>query len=475
MTRRVWLFAAKEIADGFYSFRVPASLILILVLFTSVSFTLAQRYQDTFADYQKRVAQNEEALRQTQTYSGIQIPIEKPPTPLMLLNIGLSENVSNSFSITRLGYPDVASVSLTTGSLLQIFPSFDLSLVIQIVFGLLALVFSYSGIAGEKEQGTLKLVCSNTIPRWETLLGKIFGNLFLLEALLAVGFGLFAFVVRFISGIALTADACVRTFWVFLVASLYTGLIYLIGLFISSRSSRSSIALVASMFFWIAQVALLPLTVNYFVGTLMPVREDPPSARTSRAGPIYNKMMEAVRKSGGPWGYSVSSSGTLSMSGLNDEGRRIVREYIPEWVRAQEEDTKGEWDRLESARRKLEAQESVAMWIKMTSPAFVFDRISANLAGTGAGSYRRFRNELLEYRQQISLWLRNENAYESVQFFDGDAGPIDVRNLPRFDISRILRWQQDVSGALPWLSGLSIAVVLFFLLAFLSFVRLDIR
>lgn len=160
MSRRVWLFAAKETADGFYSFRVPASLVLILVLFTSVSFTLAEHYLDTSGEYQKRVEQNEAALKQTQTYSAITVPIEKPPTPLMLLNIGLSENISNSFNITRLGYPTIANVSQTSGSLLQVFPSFDLSLVIQIVFGLIALVFSYSGIAGEKEQGTLKLVCS---------------------------------------------------------------------------------------------------------------------------------------------------------------------------------------------------------------------------------------------------------------------------------------------------------------------------
>lgn len=475
MARRVWLFAAKEIADGFYSFRVPASLVLILVLFTSVSFTLAEHYLDTFGEYQKRVEQNEAALKQTQTYSAITVPIEKPPTPLMLLNIGLSENISNSFNITRLGYPTIANVSQTSGSLLQVFPSFDLSLVIQIVFGLIALVFSYSGIAGEKEQGTLKLVCSNTVPRWEILLGKIIGNLLLLEALLAVGFGLFLFVVRFISGIDLAADAWVRVGWVFVAASLYTALIYMIGLFISSRSSRSSIALVVSMFFWIVQVALLPMAVNYFVGTLMPIREEPPSVRTSRAGPIFDKMIKAVHKTGGPLGYSVSSSGTLSMMGLNDEGRRILREYIPEWVRAQEEDTKGDWDRIEAQTRKLEGQEAVAMWIKLASPAFVYDRVSATLAGTGAHTYSRFRRELLDYRQQISQWLRNENAYNSAQFFDADAGPINVSALPRFDASRALRWQQDVEGALPSMSGLAIAVVLFFLLSFFSFIRFDIR
>ena len=58
------------------------------------------------------------------------MPIEKPPTPLILLNIGLSHNVSNSFNVTRLGYPTIANVSQTSSSLLQVFPSFDLSLVI---------------------------------------------------------------------------------------------------------------------------------------------------------------------------------------------------------------------------------------------------------------------------------------------------------------------------------------------------------
>jgi ABC-type transport system involved in multi-copper enzyme maturation permease subunit len=478
VTKNVWLFAGKEIADGFLSFRVPASLVLVLILFTSISFTLAERYEDTFADYQGRVEQNEAALKRTQTYSDIRIPIEKPPSPLMLFNIGLSETVSNSFVITRLGYPEISDITQNSGSLLQIFPSFDLSLVVQIVFGLLALVFSYAGIAGEKEQGTLKLVCSNTVSRSEILLGKILGNFLILEALLAVGFGIFMFVVRFFSGIALTSDAWIRIAWIFLAASLYTALIYLIGIFISSRSSRSSIALVASMFFWIAQVAILPLTVNYFVGTFNPVTVEPRNISINPLGAssMYRKVLDALMKEkAGPRGMSFSSSGGLSMSGLTDRGREIVRQFIPEWVRAQEEESKADWNRLETTRRKLERQESIAMWIKLVSPAFVFDRLSATLAGTGAHNYRRFRNDLLDYRQQISLWLRNENAYESPKFFDSDAGPIDVTTLPRFDIPRALRWQADVQSSLPWLAGLAIAGVVFFLLSFFSFIRFDIR
>lgn len=344
------------------------------------------------------------------------------------------------------------------------------------MFGLLALVFSYSGIAGEKEQGTLKLVCSHTVPRWEVLLGKILGHLLLLEALLVVGFGLFVFVVRFISGIPLTADAWVRIGWVFLAASLYTALVYLIGLFISARSSRSSIALVVSMFFWIVQVVLLPLTVNYFVGTLAPLRQDQPGTRSlSREGTIYNKMMEEVRKAGGSRGYSVSSTGGLSMTGLSEGGRQVLKQYIPGWIRAQEEETKDDWDRLEAQRRKLERQEAIAVWIKLASPAFIYDRLSATLAGTDTYSYGRFRSALLDYRRQISRWLKDEKAYDSPQFFDSDAGPIDVKNLPRFDAGRAMHWQQDVEGALPWMSGLAVAAVLFFLLSFFSFVRFDVR
>jgi ABC-type transport system involved in multi-copper enzyme maturation permease subunit len=474
MRARVLQFARRELFDGFWSFRIPGSLVLILILFSSVTWTLSERYRDSYAEYQRRLQQNEAALKETQTYSALSVRVEKPPSPLNLLNKGVSERVVNSFTVRRVGYPELFATARSS-DLLRIFPAFDLALVIQIVFGLLALVFSYAGVAGEKEQGTLRLVSSYAIPRWKLLMGKVLGNLAALEALLAVGFGLFLLIVRFVSGIPIGRDGWIRTGWLFLAASLYTTLIYLIGLFISTRSSRSSVALVASMFFWVVQVVLVPLTVDYYVAILKPMPPAPTFSASSRGYQLLESALKEVRKQSKNVSSAVNTSGPMAISGLDDNGRRFLQSRMREIANAQADDAKSLKDRIEARRRRLEDQEAVAVWIKLVSPAFVFDRLSCILAGTGEEGYRHFFHALVNYQRQISLWLKNEGAYDSPRYFDADLGPVSLDTLPRFDPATAVQWSEDLASSLPWIAGMAIACVVFFLLSFISFARFDVR
>jgi len=65
---------------------------------------------------------------------------------------------------------------------------------VQIAMSLLALLFMFRSICGERESGTLKLMMANAVPRDIVLLGKWVGGYLglILPFLLAAGIGILA-------------------------------------------------------------------------------------------------------------------------------------------------------------------------------------------------------------------------------------------------------------------------------------------
>jgi ABC-type transport system involved in multi-copper enzyme maturation permease subunit len=55
------------------------------------------------------------------------------------------------------------------------FPLVDLVFVVTILMSLVALIFAYDAVSGEKEDGP-KLVLANGVPRHRILLGKVIGG-----------------------------------------------------------------------------------------------------------------------------------------------------------------------------------------------------------------------------------------------------------------------------------------------------------
>jgi ABC-type transport system involved in multi-copper enzyme maturation permease subunit len=62
----------------------------------------------------------------------------------------------------------------STNNYVRSFIVLDLSNIIIYLFSFVCLCFAFDGFSGEKEKGTFKLILSNSIPRWQIVLGKFF-------------------------------------------------------------------------------------------------------------------------------------------------------------------------------------------------------------------------------------------------------------------------------------------------------------
>ena len=96
------------------------------------------------------------------------------PAPLSVFAKGLTESLPSYLGMTRNGVKQ-GSTSLGDASLSSALGNLDFLFVVSTVFSLLALLFTFDAVAGEREAGTLRVTLANALPRdlflWSKLIG----------------------------------------------------------------------------------------------------------------------------------------------------------------------------------------------------------------------------------------------------------------------------------------------------------------
>ncbi|MGO1119955.1 ABC transporter permease [Rhodovibrionaceae bacterium A322] len=122
---------------------------------------------------------------------------------------------------------------------------------------LLALMLSYDAIVGEFERGSMLLLLSYPIARWQVLLGKFLGHLAILALALTVGYGATALLIAVTDGADL---AGLLAFVQMIGTSLLLGAAFLaLGYLLSCWVKERATAAGAAIGLWLALVVLYDL------------------------------------------------------------------------------------------------------------------------------------------------------------------------------------------------------------------------
>ena len=180
----------KEILENLLSFRFILSLVLIILLFAVNGFIFVGKYRQQSSNYWEKTNENLEGLSE-QSDRLFQLAFHRQsalrkPRPLALCSEGFEKTLPNYFTFNMFSseLPDIEGQGNFT---LSHFNSIDWVFIISMILSFLALVFTYDTISGEKEDGTLRLMLSNTIPKYQLLLGKYLGVLFSVGIPLFIG------------------------------------------------------------------------------------------------------------------------------------------------------------------------------------------------------------------------------------------------------------------------------------------------
>ncbi len=246
----------RELLNNILNLRFLIGLVLCLAATIACIMVLAGDYRREIKDYEATRNLQDEILgtetaakdfilvRQTQTPD-----VYKPPERFRLLILGLpGDDELQSFNYNPLPL---------------LFPPLDFLFIVTIIMSLLALLFSYDAVAGERQSGTLKLVVANSISRAQVLLAKVVGGTIslLIPFVLALLIGVLYVAVH--PAIQWDRSAWAELSLLTAAAITFITSFYLLGLVVSTLAKYSTIAILNCLFLWVLLILVIPNVCPY--------------------------------------------------------------------------------------------------------------------------------------------------------------------------------------------------------------------
>jgi hypothetical protein len=147
----------------------------------------------------------------------------KKPEPLLILSRGTTPITSQAAEfISKFPIFETTTNPEQEANLFKtLFPAPDLLLVVKVLVSLVALLFGYSIICGEREGGTLKLVFASGASRSATFIGKHLGGLISVCSAFSVAFLVYILALVLFTPVEFTGEVPIRIGLIFLTSLLF--------------------------------------------------------------------------------------------------------------------------------------------------------------------------------------------------------------------------------------------------------------
>ena len=281
----MWHIAKRELYDNLNSLRFALATVLLLALMLTNAVVYLRKHPVRMQKYRDAATESLNTLTsRTDLYDLAQKGPEKlykKPSPLRFCTDG-GDSLLPAFtraashfrggelkSFWRMTYPSA------TPNLKNIDPDatqIDWAFVIGYVLSLIALLFTFDAISGEREHGTLRLMLANPIPRHTILIGKFLGAFISVNIPFVLAVLMNLLVISTSSAVHLDASEWGRLGIIIGIAMLYLSLFLVLGLLVSARVRQSSVSLVILLLIWVSFVVFMPNTLASIASRFSPAR-----------------------------------------------------------------------------------------------------------------------------------------------------------------------------------------------------------
>ena len=386
----------KEIMLHIFSARFVA-LLLMCVLLIPLNFHINyRRYLQRQVDYQEAVKKennkgpaDEPWVHRQVTDPNLEISkLILKPTPLSVFATGLESIIPSYLGMTRNGIK-TGDMVLSSAPIAFLFGHLDFVFVVSTVFSLLALLFTFDAVAGEKEAGTLRITLANALPRDIFLWSKLIGGylVFIVPFLVSLIIGLLVLVSQ---GFPLAEpDIYPRVLCLILVSLLYIAVFFALESVISIYFDSSKTTLIVAFTIWVFTVLILPRVGFLAAQIVAPAptaesvyREKAAKQAELRAGleseksKLFSEMIQDLMPE------KPTSGGFVAAGGLEDFDK-IDEKMAPleEAARLEYRDFAAELDQRYQQRRKH--QEEIGINLSRITPTSSFISLATDATQTG--------------------------------------------------------------------------------------------
>ena len=500
----------RELLDNLMTFRFAVAVLIMLLLVVANTAVLIKDYERRLEAYNTALKTEDRRSQELKTYSGGRLNVARPPNPLSIFNVGLDKRLGNEIWISHGFVPtlwDTGTYKLTN-PLLNLFTSIDIVFIFEVVLSLIALIFAYDAITGERERGTLRLVVTHPVRRGQILLAKYISAMLCLLVPLLMSLLLAIILLTTSTVISLSTGDFLRIGGIILSSIVYLSVFYLIGMLISTVTRRTGTALMLAMFVWGFWVLVYP---NAVLAAIAPPQTSQP--RMVSAYEEIKQIWEAFDRErkqflandafpgedpdfgmvdADPnwiWGssdeYFHKDSSTLRydyhavsyIDKLSEASKPQVphaQDYYrflgPQIVNAAERT----WLVRKQALEAIFVQPAIVDRILLRgSPVGMYDAATQAWIGTDLRGLRDFFEAARRYRRALIDYYYDKNAFGAQQWFSADNGAVDWDSLPQFSFQR-----SDVAinaaRAFPDICLLLIINLVLFIGIFLVFQRSEV-
>ena len=466
----IWHIAKREIYDNLNSLRFALATVLLFGLMLTNAVVHLREHPARVQKYHDASGETLNRLRaRTDLYALAEFGpgrFHKKPSPLHFCADGGDVFLPNTIysSISRITDDLYSfwylSYRYPAPNLKNIRPNIiklDWGFVIGYVLSLIAILFTFDSISGERERGTLRLTLANSIPRHTVLIGKFLGALVSISIpfTLAVLMNLLA--ISTSNNVQLGAEAWNRLGIIFFIAILYLCLFLALGLLVSARVQQSGASLVILLLMWISFVVFMPNTLASIAsGFSNPMTSEEYYERREQ---LYNELRDE---------YNARLQDTR---GLPNKRIELRSEYV----------TKGtaRGERLShELLNQQHAQIQLARSFTRISPTALIQHLFESFAGTGFERHCQFVENVQDYDREYRVFVTDMDRADpdSLHIIGAREGmskkPINPDAIPTFEDT--LSLSRDFNAAAVDL----LLLILFFAVllsgAYLAFVRVEV-
>lgn len=439
----------KEIKNIFLTFQfqfisIVATLICVSYVFLGLNDLKLQQ-----EDFDTASIENRNNIENLNVYSELKPIVNRRPNVLSILCKGEVYNDFTYIKISPFDTNDDFRKGISSNQYIDEMFGLDFNKIISIFLSLMALLLSYRAISEEFENGTLKLMLSNDVPRWKIITAKILSYQTAITITLAIIF-LFTVIILLLSSVVdFNLQLLSRLFIIFIYYEVYLLIFVLIGCLCSIVLKKSSVSLLACLFTWLWIIIIIPSAASFIVKSLAKndieaivkenvdiIKEDTNNklAEWYRTHPVLDRAFR--------FGYIRfdEENHEFMTRGVRDEYKKWCADYFTFRNKVYLDNNKKIYSYNLQVEQAIDKQRVLSHKISRFSLASLLNSSVEAYTLTSFNNFLSFRNYVQLYRDRLVNYITNQNGFNSWAWFTDDkpgAEPI-VKDVTNFNTENLV-------------------------------------
>ena len=482
----------KELKNIVLSPKFAATFAVCSILLLLSVFIGVREYKQFVNQYDAAKKLSDQQMQEQTNWRSLQTVSFREPDPMQIFVSGINYDIGRFSGISSHDPIKLVHSIYSDDPIFAVFRFIDFTFIVQVVLSLIAILFTYDAVNGEREDGTLKLVFANAVPRAKYILAKIIGSWLGLVIPLIVPV-LLSILIVVVFKVPLTGDHWIKLAFLWGVSLLYFTFFIAFSILISSLTKRSAVSFLVSLVTWILFVLIIPRAGVMTAGQIFPTPTVAviESQIDGFSKDRWNSHMEELSKR---W-----RARSVEMEGMTKAEREAYRDdKLWDWTEEDDASRKSINKDIDEFSRKLKedlrnrkaVQEKLAFTLSRFSPASAYQLTVMNLAGTDHKQKSRYEDAMQKYRTTFIDYIEKKQkeaggggggiriTMDSEKGFSfqiaKDAASLELGDVPKFQPPK--RGLEDIlSVTITDIGLLILYIIAAFSGAFVAFLRYDVR